>query len=301
LNAAEVPALGLGRGVYDTVHAQDLLQYMGALDASEVDRLNRFHSAMFDLVREAENVKFGYGAIPFPAPPIGRFNNIDARALLSLMAVARLENDERKFNAVLYGGDPSVPIALPWIRMFNRVIYGEKDKPLDCSSPLYGESDTLECSHNPKDPPKYPAFQTANVAPGEVSDRYRNEHNGNSIGYSMGILRALIGAGEILRIAGFDAYAYRGDHKQSIEMAISYYSCFAKTAGFYKVITKENSGACPNVVQYDDKLVNDVDRVVILGAYRFPKDDSITSVEAAAKAAARNFNVDPIVFGRWND
>jgi hypothetical protein len=288
-------------GIQFSVHAQDLLQFLGALNANEESRINAFHNAMFDIIRKAENVKFGCSMIPFPAPPIGRFNNIDSGALASLLAIARLQDDKHKFNAVLYGGDRSVPILLSWIRFFNRAIYGESDTPLSCV-PTYGESDNpLECSHNPKDPPNYPYFQTANVAPGEIVDRYRNEHVGNSFGYSVGNLRGLIRAAEILRIAGFDPYGYRGDHKQSIEMAITYYSCFGETPGFYKIVTPQNSGSCANAAQYYDKLVNDVDRLVIFGAYRFPQNDSITKLDAAAKLASRAFPLDTIVFGRWRD
>jgi hypothetical protein len=299
LLGAEGPALELG-GVAYSVHTQDLLQFLGALNASEESRLNRFHSAMFDLIRESENVKFGYGGIPFPAGPISRYNNVDSGALVALLAIARLQDDSRKFNAVLYGGDQSVPVLLPWIRLFNRAIYGEYDTPLSCVAVYTESDDPLVCSHNPKDPPYYPAFQTPNVAPGEIADRMRNEHTGNSFGYSAGNLRTLIKVAEILRISGFDPYGYRGDHKQSIEMAIAYYSCFGKEPGFYKIVTPGNS-ACPNARQYYEKLVNDVDRLVIFGAYRFPENNSINRLDAAAKTASKAFPLDTIVFGRWQD
>jgi hypothetical protein len=55
------------------------------------------------------------------------------------------------------------------------------------------------------------------------------------------------------------------------------------------------------VAQYDGKLVNDVDRVVIYGAYRFPGDGAISRVDAAAKLASQPFPVDTLVFGRWRD
>jgi broad specificity phosphatase PhoE len=57
-------------------------------------------------------------------------------------------------------------------------------------------------------------------------------------------LERLINATEIIRLAGFDPYRYRGRHGQSIEMAISYYACFARGAGFYKAVTRDNSGSC---------------------------------------------------------
>lgn len=295
LLGAEAPALALGRGFIYSVHAQDLLQYLNALNADETRRLNAFHGAMFDVIRQSENFKFGNGAIPFPAPPIARFNNVDAGALASLLAIARLQDDRRKFNAVLYGGDATIPVLLPWWRFFNRAIYGEADSPLECSI------DAVECAHSPKDPDQYPYFQTAAVFPGEIVDRHRNEHTLNSFGYSMGLLRSLVDAAEILRLSGFDPFGYRGTHRQSIEQAINYYSCFGKEAGFYKTVTPANSSTCPNAAQYFGKIVNDVDRVVVYGAYRFPKNESITALEPAARTKSRGFPVDPVVFGRWRD
>jgi hypothetical protein len=115
------------------------------------------------------------------------------------------------------------------------------------------------------------------------------------------VLRSLIAASEILRIAGFNSFNYRGAHRQSIEMAIRYNACFGREVGFYKTITPSNSSACADTAQYDGKIVNDVDRVVIYGAYRFPDDSSIANVEVSAKVASRSFPLDTVVFGRWRD
>lgn len=52
--------------------------------------------------------------------------------------------------------------------------------------------------------------------------------------------------GNVMRIAGYDPYGYRGRHGQSLETAIDYYACFAKGAGFNKTVTAENSSSCPN-------------------------------------------------------
>ena len=48
-------------------------------------------------------------------------------------------------------------------------------------------------------------------------------------------------------------------------------------------------------------LVNDVDRPVIFGAYRFPKNNSIAQLDAAAKSASKPFPVNTTLFGRWRD
>jgi hypothetical protein len=143
------------------------------------------------------------------------------------------------------------------------------------------------------------------VAPGEIDDRFRNKGEGQGIGYPMFTLERLVNVAEILRIAGFDAYGYRGIHQQSIEVAIGYYACFGKAAGFGKLVSAANSRSCPNAPQYYGKIVNDVDRMAQLGAYRFPSDAAITSVEAAAKKstseAVTTFSTDAILFGKWRD
>jgi hypothetical protein len=116
-------------------------------------------------------------------------------------------------------------------------------------------------------------------------------------------LERLIDSTEILRLAGFEPYLYRGAHQQSIEMAMQYYACYAKGAGFNKVVTPENSRACPNAAQYYGKVVTSVDRMVLVGAYRFPQNASITGLEAHARSLALSgaFAADAILFGKWTD
>jgi hypothetical protein len=106
-----------------------------------------------------------------------------------------------------------------------------------------------------------------------------------------------------MQIAGFDPYRYRGAHGQSIEMAVQYYACFAKGAGLYKTVTQENSGSCLNAAQYYGRLVNGVDRMLLVGAERFSGNKSITGLEADAQKAAsgRASSTDAILFGKWRD
>jgi hypothetical protein len=86
-------------------------------------------------------------------------------------------------------------------------------------------------------------------------------------------------------------------------MATAYYACYVKGAGFSAQITPENSGSCPDAEQYYGKIVNGVERMIVIRALRFPEDRAITSVEAAAKKAASSgvFSLDSILFGRWRD
>jgi hypothetical protein len=116
-------------------------------------------------------------------------------------------------------------------------------------------------------------------------------------------LERLIDSAELLRNAGFDAYAYRGRHKQSLESALQYYACLASGAGFSSVVTKDNCRFCPNWAQYDGKIVNGVDRMVLVGADRFKANAAITTLEAAAQTPASSgpFATDAILFGKWRD
>jgi hypothetical protein len=102
---------------------------------------------------------------------------------------------------------------------------------------------------------------------------------------------------------GLGITGYHGRHGQSIEMAISYYACLAKAAGFSKTFTAESAGACPDATQYFGKIINGVDSNVVFGAYRFPANHTVTDAENSAKisASAGAFSLDAIFFGRWRD
>jgi hypothetical protein len=86
-------------------------------------------------------------------------------------------------------------------------------------------------------------------------------------------------------------------------LTTQYYACYGEHVGFYKTVTSENARSCPDYQQYVGKIVNEVETPIMIGAYRFPKNDSITGLEAAARIAwssAPN-SLDSIFFGRWRD
>ena len=278
--------LEIGRGVIYSAQAQDLLQYVAALNDNEQVLLNTFHLAMFDLIRRTGNKFLGT-----PHPACERFANGTAVGLASLLAIARLVDNEPRFDAVLFGRNTDIPVPLHWTRFFDGNIYGEHDHPMPCYP-----------NGGPDGAHTKGAFTTSVVAPGEIQDRYRGQLL-QTFGYPMGSLQWLFDAAETLRIAGYDSFAYRGNHHQSIEMAIQYYSCYGKTPGFYATVTRENARSCSNFEQYYGKVVNGVDGAVIFGSYRFPDNAAITSVESAAKAKAPTgaFSEDAILFGKWRD
>jgi hypothetical protein len=287
--------LGLGRGVPYSVQAQDLLQFYGGVTADEERRLDALHAGLFELLRQSANAIMG--STVFPYPECARYGgNQQANGVAGLLAVARLLDDQRKFDAVLFGEDQAIPMLMPWNRLFDRSIYGFSDGVPPCFANHF--PDSLISLQNHSD------YQNVAVAPGEIADRNRNANPLQGIGYPMFTLERLFNAAEIMRIAGYDAYGYRGAHRQSLEMAMQYYACFGKGAGFYKVVTAENSGFCPDATQYFGKLVNGVDRMLLIGAYRFPDNKPITELEDAAKANASSSNTfatDAILFGKWRD
>lgn len=282
--------LTISRGIIYSVHAQDLLMYLDALMPPEIKELNAFNSAIYDILTKGLNWGWAHHAWG-----CDHFGNHSANALAGLLATARLTDNQKQFEAVLHGKDSSLRVTLPWTAFFDRAIYGEQDIPNSCYFNTGADSAT-----------SHPFFSTSTVAPGEIDDRFRNKGTAQAFGYPMFTLERLINATEILRLAGFDPYRYRGRHGQSVEMAISYYACFARGAGFYKTVTRDNSGSCLNARQYYGQTVNGVDGVVLTGAYLFPRNDSITVVESAARTSASSggvpqFSLDAIRFGRWRN
>jgi hypothetical protein len=234
--------LTVTRGVTYLIHAQDLLQGLHAFAPDEEAQVNSFHRAIYEWIRVARdeayviNMKWKY--------PEEVYNNQFANHLVALLAAARLVDDKARFFAALDGRNAAIPVSLPWTRLFNYVIYGVADTPLIRVTPNSSD-DPIKSS---------PAYSTKVVAPGEINDRYRNLNPLQSIGYAMGTLMSMFGAAEVMRIAGIDAYAYRGTHQQSIEMATQYYACYAEYVGFYNTVTPDSARACPDYQQYVGKV-----------------------------------------------
>jgi len=282
--------LQVGRGIIYSVHAQDLLQSIGAFNSAQTNQLNVFHAAIFNLIRESSNFRAALPQMNGPATICERYSNHVGAHLLGLLAIARLLDDGRKFNAVLYGNDRSIPVAIPWTNWFNHAVYGENDKPIACHK-----------NTGPDSLASHPSFQTAVVAPGEIEDRYRNANAGQSFGYTLGVLAGLFNMAALMKNAGYDAFEYRGTHRQSIEMATQYYACYGKNAGFKKTVTADDARACPDYQQYIGQIVNGLEPDIVMGAYRFPGNSVITELEPAARAAAGAEVLDAIRFGRWRD
>jgi hypothetical protein len=283
-------ALQVSRGVVYSVDAQDMLQSLAALSPAEVNALNSFHTALFELIVEASQFRFNLPELNHPDSVCELYSNHTGTALMGMISIARLLDDERRFNAVVFGGDRADHLPIPWTAYFDRAIYGEADKPIACYKNTGPDRATSKNS-----------FQTPVVAPGEIEDRYRNANKDQAFGYTLGLLAELYNTAEMLRIAGFDAYGYRGSHHQSIEMATQYYSCFGKHAGLDGTVTADNARACPDYQQYVGQVLNGLDAVVLIGSYRFPKNTAITELESPAKTYMARYSVDVVRFGRWRE
>jgi len=284
-------ALQISRGVVYSAHAQDLLQSIGAINAAEANTLNAFHEAMFDLIREASNFRFMLPEVAkVPYRTCERFSNHAAAGLMGMLSIARLLDDNREFNAVFHGKDPTIPVALSWTAYFDHAIYGENDRPIAC----YKNSGPDRLS-------SHGSFQTLVVAPGEIEDRYRNANPAQGFGYTLGVLADFYTMTDLMKKAGFNVLSYRGSHGQSVEMATDYYACYGKHVGFKKPVTADNARACPDYQQYIGQIVNGLETDIVMGAYHFPQDAAITELEATAKKGAGANLLDPLRFGRWRD
>jgi hypothetical protein len=284
-------ALTLSRGVIYSVHAQDLLEGIAALSRDEQARLDKFHHNMFDVIHSIHNQEYDLNLKWKYCDEV--YNNQFVGHLTALLSISRLFDDQQNFEAALNGGEGPRAVKLPWIQLFDHVIYGPNDTPLLNITP-----------NSSPDPLKsHPAYSTAIVAAGEINDRYRHDNPAQTIGYPMGSLQGLYMAAELMKTTGFDAYAYRGAHGQSLEMATRYYACLAKGAGFTKFVTADNSRNCPDAQQYFGVIVNGVEPNVLIGSYRFPEDKELLDLDAAAKAsyAKSFFSLEPILFGKWRD
>jgi hypothetical protein len=287
--------LQIARGIIFSVHAQDLLHSIGALNAQEASALNSFHAAMFELIRGASRFAFHLPELAnHPDRTCERFSNHFNAHLMGLLSIARLFDDGRKFTAVLYGNDRTIPVALPWTEYFNHAIYGYNDKPIACYK--NASPDSLTTTLTGKG-----SFQTPTVAPGEVEDRYRHANPGQAFGYTTGVLADFLVTGDMLKNAGFDAFGYRGARGQTIRLSVDYYSCYGKTPGFKQTVTAENARTCPDYQEYIGQIVNGLETVNVMGAYHFPQDPLLDQLDAPAKAGAGRNLIDPIRFGRWRD
>jgi hypothetical protein len=280
--------LQISRGIIYFAFAQDLLQGLQEIGTETLRTLNTFELNMYSLISNAHNFKFERSAISLK--DCERLGNSNGSELTALLSLARLLNDPQKFEAVLAGGNPNIQIALPWTTYLNLTVYGDGDRPNSCY-PNSGPTGRLS----------HPSFETRTVVRGEINDRYRNSNPLQSIGYSMFTLENLYRSAEILVHAGYDPYGYRGLHDESLEASTELFACYGRSAGFSREVNASNATICPNFLQYDGKIVNGVERNILIGAYRFPENSAINDLNERAKSECAKMPVDPLLFGRWRD
>jgi hypothetical protein len=287
IGAETTVGLQVSRGAIYTVFAQDLLMGMHNADNNFVKNMNTFHMAIYDILRNSHNFDFSNRSAWHK--DCERYSNHIGNQLAGLLATARILNDRDRFFAPLNGSIPSIPISLPWVQYVNVAIYGENSKPNDCYPNVVDGQ------------PNRTSFDTPSTSLGEIDDRYRNANPEQGIGYPMFALNRLYLVAELLQNAGFDPYHYRARNGQSIESAMRFYSCYAKSAGFGQTVNIANSGNCSNFPQYNGKIVKGVAENIVIAAYRFPNDEVIDNLERNAKTFAESSLLDPILFGKWNN
>jgi hypothetical protein len=86
---------------------------------------------MFNLIREASNFRAALPQMNGPDLVCERYSNHVGAHLLGLLAIARLLDDGRKFNSVLYGRDRSIPLAISWTDWFNHAFTANTISPSD--------------------------------------------------------------------------------------------------------------------------------------------------------------------------
>jgi hypothetical protein len=278
--------LQISRGVVYSAFAQDLLESIDMLDGEEIKELNTFHLAMDSLISNGQKL---YARITKPLD-CEYFSNQVASHVVGRMAIAALLGDELRLRALLDGENAALSPPVPLLTYFNHAFYGEGDKSNSCFA-----------NTGPDGATSRPSFSTPGAALGEIDDRYRNANPAQAIGYSAGVVTHMYRAAEILKIAGFDLYAYRGDHGQSIEAATAFFACYVKGAGLGKTINAANAGHCSNFPQYDGKIVHAVGSNIVIGAYRLQGNQQIEELDNLAKGAVLHSSIDPIGFGAWRD
>lgn len=281
--------LQVARGVAYSVEAQDLLDGLGLISDDDRNRLNRFHAAMYDLIRSASDIRAEMPEFNKPTAICDRFSNHVGVHLLGMIAVARLLNDRGRLEGAVHGGG-TLSVDIPWTVYVSHAIYRAGDQPLGCARNTGGERASSK-----------PYFQTGTVASGEINDRYRNANPGQAIGYPMFALRTMYVTANVLDRAGFNAFDYRGSSGQSIQQATDYYACYGATPGFKKTVSADNAAACADHEQYVGATVSEVETVVLPGARHYSGDRVIKAIEPAAKALTWSEPVDPLLFGQWND
>lgn len=285
---AHVPAatsgvgLQISRGVVYSADAQDLLQSLDVLDASDVRALDGFHRAMFDLIHSIVVRRANTGI------PCNRYGNHGANDLAALVAISRLLGSQRMFDTTLYGGDGISP-TVSWTGFFANNVYGRDQKP-------------NACYHNtgPNGPTSKPFFQTPFALPGEIDDRFRNAEAAQGIGYPMFSLQRLFNAAQVMREAGLDGYGYRGPHGQSLRAAADFYACYATRVGYGTTVTERNGAGCGNLAQYVGKTASGFQQL-LYAASVYPDDPALAAAAKAAQAVPRATIVDALNFGHWPD
>ena len=207
--ASEVDVgLQIGRGMPDWVAAEDLLTAINAFTPAERAALDGFLDQMDILLLNASN--FFSDAVHTECV---RYSNHKAVQILAMLAIERFRNNAASFVDTATLGHR---LRTPWAA--------------EVEGAIYGFGDTVRpCMHNTPQPSGHGGiFQTSQVAPGEIVDRFRAGRD-QTFGYPIFTLTELMLSAEILQNAGFEPMKFVGSKGQSLPLALNYYAYYFTT------------------------------------------------------------------------
>ena len=238
-------ALQIGRGMPAWTNAQDLLMAQGAFSSGEQQQLNGFLGGLYNLMKVGNNytTENDWGSTYRT-----RFSNRQSNALLGMLSIAALQGNRSEIEDLAYGAKGD--ILDPFTRQVDGNIYGINDHVGNNSGTTGPSNDGAKGPDNSQPTGSPSEYQISTAAPGEVTDRERMGL-GKVFGYPLWSLQQLSLCASILDQYGFNASGYKGNHGQSIQLGMEYYShYFSKYLSTHTNQLPPTSDGTPSYEQY---------------------------------------------------
>lgn len=260
--------LQVGRGMVYYVDAVDLLTAQGALTSAQTGDVHSFMARQLALMVPAMNYHVTSNTLD-----CARFDNQTSMQILSVLSLARMLGRRDLVEGLAGQGSHGLAVTFP--AQIAGAIYGATDTVRSCFAPNTASS-------------KY-YFQTGQVAPGEIVDRFRAAPY-QSFGYTTGSLTTLLLAARIFDDSGFAASAYHAPGGQGLQSALDYYSYYYATfLSTNKAAVPAGQSSYPDYAQYAGAMITrdhaatpeDRDNGLtsfLLGDVFFPKDQKVQQV-----------------------
>ncbi|MGU3661032.1 hypothetical protein [Methylobacterium fujisawaense] len=258
--AKSLIALDIARFVPELVFTLDVLRLYNRLSEEDNAQVDRFFLHHISVLIEAANNHSAFNKLP-----CARYDNQTSMHLLAILSAATMLG-ERNVIAEVVGQAPGIMVTLP--AQIDGAIYSAGDHPRDCFVGKEHDSGYR---------------QIAEIAAGEIVDRYRN-HQFQTFGYPLWSLTSLLQAFAIVRHRLPDAV--KNKLQDSLDYYAYYFANFLEN-GFSAVPLETRS--YPSYNQYAGKPVSRPDNASIEGAdgivapflmgkHFFPDDPQIDAV-----------------------